>query len=225
MTVDQSWMRVYKWGGVSLFASGVILVVFLCSVFIFQVDLPLTPQVVLDNPTAPVILYLLAALGELLLLPAALGLYLSLKNVNKNHVLMAAASWSVAAILYLVSRGQIISLLPVSGRYAAATSESMRAAYLASADQAIEAANIYGNMALMLHQVGSIILGLVMSKGVYGRRTGYLVMVVGTMTFIGTFGVVLRPLSFFTLFGLMLTAVWQIVVGSKLYKLGLRRVR
>lgn len=65
MTVDQSWMRVYKWGGVSLFASGVILVVFLCSVFIFQVDLPLTPQVVLDNPTAPVTLYLLAALGEL----------------------------------------------------------------------------------------------------------------------------------------------------------------
>ena len=135
------------------------------------------------------------------------------------------AFWSVAVILYLVSRGQIISLLSVSGRYAAATSESMRAAYLASADQAIEAANIYGNMALMLHQVGSIILGLVMSKGVYGRRTGYLVMVVGTMTFIGTFGVVLRPLSFFTLFGLMLTAVWQIVVGSKLYKLGLRRVR
>jgi hypothetical protein len=40
------------------------------------------------------------------------------------------------------------------------------------------------------------------------------------MTFIGTFGIVLRPLSFLTLFGLMLTAVWQIVVGVKLYKLG-----
>ena len=75
-------------------------------------------------------------------------------------------------------------------------------------------------MALMLHQAGSIILGLVMLKGVYGRRTGTLVTVVGTMTFIGTFGVVFRPLSFFTLFGLMLTAVWQIVVGVKLYKLG-----
>jgi len=46
------------------------------------------------------------------------------------------------------------------------------------------------------------------------------VTVVGAMTFIGTFGIVLRPLSFFTLFGLMLTAVWQIVVGVKLYKLG-----
>jgi len=65
-------------------------------------------------------------------------------------------------------------------------------------------------------------MGLVMLKGVYGRRTGYFVTVVGTMTFIGTFGVVLRPLSFLTLFGLMLTPVWQIVVGIKLYKLGVR---
>jgi hypothetical protein len=184
------------------------------------VALPLTPQAVLENPVPPVTLYLLAALGELLLLPAALGLYLSLKDVDKNYMLIAAASWTVAVAMYLVSRGQIMSLLPLSSRYAAATSEAMRAAYMVSADQAIEVANIYGNMALMLHQVGSIIMGLVMLKGVYGRRTGYLVTVVGAMTFIGTFGVVLRPLSFFTLFGLMLTAVWQIVVGVKLYRLG-----
>jgi len=90
---------------------------------------------------------------------------------------------------------------------------------MVSTDRAIEVANIYGNMALMLHQVGSIIMGLVMLKGVYGRRTGYLVTVAGTMTFIGTFGIVLRPLSLFTLFGLMLNGVWQIIVGVKLYKL------
>ena len=220
MTVDQSWKGVYKSGGFSLFAGGAILVIFLLSVFIFRVALPLTPQAVLENPVPPVTLYLLAAVGELLLLPAALGLYLSLKDVDKNHMLIAAASWSVAVSLYLVSRGQIISLLPMSGRYAAATSESMRAAYLVSADQTIEGANIYGNMALMLHQIGSIIMGLVMLKGVYGRRTGTFVTVVGIMTFVGTFGVVLRPLSFFTLFGLMLTSVWQIIVGVKLYKLG-----
>jgi hypothetical protein len=219
MIVDQSWKGVYRSGGFSLFAGGAILIIFLLSVFIFRVALPLTPQAVLDNPGPPVTLYLLAAIGELLLLPAALGLYLSLKDVDKNHMLIAAASWSVAVSLYLVSRGQIISLLPIGSRYAAATSEAMRTAYLVSADQTIEAANIYGNMALMLHQIGSILMGLVMLRGVYGKRTGTFVTVVGIMTFIGTFGVVLRPLSFFTLFGLMLTAVWQIVVGVKLYKL------
>jgi hypothetical protein len=220
MTVDQSWKGVYKSGGFSLFAGGAILIIFLLSVFIFRVALPLTPQAVFENPTPPVTLYLLAAVGELLLLPAALGLYLSLKDVNKNYMLIAAASWSVSVTMYLVSRGQIMSLLPMGGRYATATSEAMRTAYLVSADQTIEGANIYGNMALMLHQVGSVIVGLVMLKGVYGRRTGTFVTVVGIMTFVGTFGVVLRPLSFFTLFGLMLTAVWQVVVGVKLYKLG-----
>jgi len=220
MAVDQSWRGVYKAGGFSLFAGGAILVIFLLSVFIFRVALPLTPQAVLDDPVPPVTLYFLAAVGELLLLPGALGLYLSLKDVRKNHMLIAAAFWWVAVTLYLVSRGQIMSLLPISGRYAAASGEALRAAYLVSADRAIEVANIYGNMALMLHQIGAILTGLTMLKGAYGRRTAILVTVAGTMTFIGTFGIVLRPLSLFTLFGLMLTGVWQIIVGVKLYKLG-----
>jgi len=220
MTVDRSWKGVYKSGGFSLCAGGAILAIFILSVFILQVALPLTPQAVLENPKPPVTLYLLAALGEVLLLPAALGLFLSLKDVNKNYMLIAAASWSIAVAIYLVSRGQILSLLPASSGYADATSELIKAAYLVSVAQVIEVANIYGNIALMLHQFGSIIMGLAMLQGVYGRRTGYLVTIVGTMTFIGTFGVVLRPLSFLTLFGLMLTAVWQIVVGVKLYKLG-----
>jgi hypothetical protein len=220
MAVDQSWRGVYRAGGFSLLAGGVILIIFLLSVFIFRVDLPLTPQAVLENPVPPVTLYLLAALGELLLLPGALGLYLSLKDVKKNYMLIAAAFLLVAVTMYLVSRGQIISLLPISSKYMAISSELTRTAYLVSADHTIEVANIYGNMALMLHQVGSILTGLVMLKGVYGRRTGILVTISSTMTFIGTFGIVLRPLSLFTLFGLMLTGVWQIVVGVKLYKLG-----
>jgi hypothetical protein len=79
---------------------------------------------------------------------------------------------------------------------------------LVSADLALEVANIYGNMALMLHQAGAIIMGLTMLKGVYGKRTGILVTAAGTMAFIGTFGIVLRPLALFTLFGLILTGVW-----------------
>jgi hypothetical protein len=208
MAVDESWRGVFRAGGFSLFAGGAILVTFLLSVFIFRVSLPLTPQSVLENPVPPIALYFLAAVGELLLLPGALGLYLSLKDVRKSQMLIAATFCAVAVTLYLVSRGQIMSLLSISGRYMAASSEALRAAYLVSADRAIEAANIYGNMALMLHQIGAILTGLTMMKGVYGKRTARRVTVAGVMIFIGTFGIVLRPLSLFTLFGLMLTAVW-----------------
>jgi hypothetical protein len=85
MTGDQSWKGVYKSGGFSLFAGGAILVIFLLSVFIFRVALPLTPQAVLENPMPPITLYLLAAPGELLLLPTVLGLYLSLKHVKELY--------------------------------------------------------------------------------------------------------------------------------------------
>jgi hypothetical protein len=221
MAVDQTWKGIYKTGGFSLLAGGVILIIFLLSVFIFRVDLPLTAQAVLENPMPPVTLYLAAALGEFLLIPSALGLYFSLKDVNKNRMLIAVSTWFVAVTMYLVSRGQIISLLPMSRSYMPISSDFTRTAYLVSADHALEVANIYGNIALMLHQVGAILIGLVMLKGVYGRRTGYLVTVAGTMAFIGTFGIVLKPLALFTLFGLMLTGVWQIIVGVKLYKLGL----
>jgi hypothetical protein len=89
------------------------------------------------------------------------------------------------------------------------------------AGRAVEVANIYGNMALMLQQVGAIIMHLVMPQSVYGQSTGALVTVAGTMTFIGTLDIVFRPLSFFTLLGLMLAAFWQVPIGIKLDKLGI----
>jgi hypothetical protein len=218
--VDPSWRGVYKASGLALFAGGAIIVVFLLSVFILQVPLPDTPQPFLENPTPPVILFGLAAIGEFLLMPGVLGLYLSLKDVKKTHMLIGTAVWLAAIPMFLVSRGQIISLLPISASYTATTSEIMKAAYVASVERAIEAANVYVVMALALLGVGSVIIGLVMLKGVFGKGTGYLVIVAGILILLGTCGVLLEVLAILTLFGLVLTAVWQIVVGAKLYKLG-----
>jgi hypothetical protein len=74
-------------------------------------------------------------------------------------------------------------------------------------------------MALDLLGVGSVIIGLVMLKGVFSKRAAYLVIVAGALTVMGTFGVLLAPLTIGTLFGLILTGVWQIILGAKLYKL------
>ncbi|MHA2428702.1 MAG: hypothetical protein ACXADB_11830, partial [Candidatus Hermodarchaeia archaeon] len=66
----------------------------------------------------------------------------------------------------------------------------------------------------------SIIIGLVMLKGILGKYIGYLVVVAGILTLLGTLGVLIQPLTILTLFGLILSAIWQIVVGIKLYKIG-----
>jgi len=59
-----------------------------------------------------------------------------------------------------------------------------------------------------------------MLNSVFGRRTGYMVILAGALTAMGTFGFIFEPLTIGTLFGLLLNGVWQIIIGVKLLKLG-----
>ncbi len=220
MSLDQSEKGILKAGGLSLVAAGCVLFLFFLALLALQTSPTLTPEMILGNPVPPVSLYALAAFGELLLMPGVLGLYYSLRNVKRPHMLMATALWLLAVISFLISRSQIIALLPISGSYQATTSETMRAAYLVSAEHAIDLGNVFADMALMFLAVSSIIIGLVMRKGVFSKGISYLVMIAGVLTLLGTMGVLLEPLTILTVFGLVLSAIWQIVVGIKLYKLG-----
>ncbi|UCG02615.1 MAG: hypothetical protein JSW11_01215 [Candidatus Heimdallarchaeota archaeon] len=220
MSVDLSWKGVYKASGLSLLTGGAIVIIFLFLVFLFQVQLPLAAQSVLDAPLEPVFLFSLAAFGEFLLMPGVLGLYFSLKDVNKSQAFLGTAVFLIAIPMFLISRGQVISLVAISDSYVATTDATMRAAYLATAHFALEVSGVFAIMALALFGVGSVVIGLVMSKGVFSKRIAYLVIIAGTLTVIGTFGVLLEPLTIGTLFGLILSGFWQIILGVKLYKLG-----
>jgi hypothetical protein len=211
MGVDSSWKGVIKAGGLALLVGGTIVIVFILSVFVFQVQLPLTAEAVLENPLPPVLLFCMA-------------LYFSLKDVDKNYVFVGTAVWLFAIPMFLVSRGQIISLVTISGAYAAGDA-TVKATYLAVAHLAIEVANVYSVMALDLLGVGAIIIGLVMLKGVFSRRTAYLVMLSGALMVMGTFGVLLDFLTIGTLFGLILAGVWQILIGFRLYRLSKNDMR
>jgi len=59
-----------------------------------------------------------------------------------------------------------------------------------------------------------------MLKGVFGKRIGSLVIVAGILTLFSPFGVILGIPIIIPFIGLILTAVWQLIVGAKLYKLG-----
>ncbi|MFC2042351.1 hypothetical protein ACFLTV_02495 [Chloroflexota bacterium] len=218
--IDPSWKGVIKWGGLSLFAAAFILVIFVLSVFITQQTLPVPAEEILEDPTGPTLLFLLAGIGELLLLPGGLALYFSLKDVKKTPMFIATGFWVVGVPMFLASRGLIFSLTQLSGRYINTTSETMQAAYLASAELALAIQNIYAMMGVTLVlSVASIIIGMVMLKGVFGK-IGYLVIAAGILTLFSPIGVILSVPIILPFIGLALTAVWQLVVGVKLYKLG-----
>jgi hypothetical protein len=218
--MEQTWKGVCKAGGLSLFAAGLVLFLFFLALLILQTSPTLTPEMLLDDPLPSVSLYALAAFGELLLMPGVLGLYVALKQVKKAHMLMGTALWLVAVVSFLVSRTQIISLFRISDSYHATTSEAMKAAYLVLAEHAIELSNVFSNIALMLLGIASILIGLVMLKGIFSRGLSYLVITSGTLTLLGAIGALFEPLTILVLFGLTLGAIWQIIVGIKLYKLG-----
>jgi len=219
MSLDKSEEGIRKVGGFSLIVAGFVLFLFFVALIFLQTSPTLTPEMVLEDPLLPVSLYALAAFGELILMPGVLGLYYALKNVKKTYMLMGTALWLVAVISFLVSRTQIIALASISGCYKVVSSESLRSAYLVSTEHAIELSGAFAEIALMLFAVSSIIIGLVMLKGVFSKGVGYLVIISGSLTLLGTLGVILEPLTILTLFGLILSAVWQIIVGFKLVKL------
>lgn len=131
LKVDPSWQRTVRWGGFSLFVAGAIIVVFVVGVFVSGQTLPLPAKAALEEPLIPCTLFLLVALGELLLMPAALGLYFALSSIRKAHVLVATGLMLAAVPMFLAGRGLIVSASRISGRYLSTASETMNAAYLA----------------------------------------------------------------------------------------------
>jgi hypothetical protein len=204
----------------SFVAAGFVLFLFFFALLVLQTSPTLTPEMLLDDPLPSVSLYALAVFGELLLMPGILGLYAALKQVKKAQMLMGTALWLLAVVSFLVSRTQIISLFRISESYQITTNESMKAAYLVLAEHAIELSNVFSNIALMLLGIASILIGLVMLKGVFSKGLSYLVVISGSLTLLGSIGFLFQPLTILVLFGLTLGAVWQIMVGTRLYKLG-----
>jgi hypothetical protein len=203
-----------------LSVAGAILIIFFVSVFVMQQTLPVPAIEVLEDPVPPAALFILASIGELLLLPGALALYFFLKDVKRTPMVFATALLSVSVVMFLASRSQIISLSQLSGRYMDTTSEVMKAAYLASAELAIETQNVYSTMAVILLSVATIIIGVVMLEGVFGRCIGYVVIVAGILSIFAPFAVILGIPLIVSIVGLMLSAYWQIFIGINLYKLG-----
>jgi len=71
----------------------------------------------------------------------------------------------------------------------------------------------------ILLSIASIIIGLVMLKGVFGK-IGYLVIAAGILTLFTPVSVFLSVPIIILVSGVALSSVWQVVVGVKLYKLG-----
>lgn len=225
---DGSWL--YRTGGISALALGTAYIVIIA----LYVRIGPPPSGVearlaylAGNTTAWSGILGLSVLTDFLFVPVAVSLFTALKEVNRNIMLLATACVLLFVVLDLtITWTNYAALITLSGRYAKAVNEAQRSAIIIAADYpslVLESSLLFVYNTAVL-AVGILMTGFVMLNGIFGKSIAYLGLA------IGIFGVVSVVGSFFTsilnatiIFTSVLTTVWVLLVGYRLYRLGRAR--
>ena len=166
----------------------------------------------------------LSVLTDFLFIPVALSLYLALKGINRNAMLVATAFVVLFVVLDLaVTWPNYASLITLAGKYGAATNDAQRVVLVAAADypSAVLESSLLGVYVILVPAVGILMTSLVMLKGIFSKSTAYLGLVTGILGIVSVAGSpFVSFLSVAVIVTSVLTTVWVLFVGYRLYRLG-----
>jgi hypothetical protein len=166
----------------------------------------------------------LSVLTDLLFVPVALSLYLALKGISRDAMLLATACVGLFVVLDLaITWTNYASLIALSGKYAAATTDAQRAVFVSAASypSAVAESNLLAVYVILVPGVGFLITGLVMLKGIFSKITAYLGVVSGILSIVSVVGpFFVSSLGLTIIIASILITVWILFVGYRLYRLG-----
>jgi hypothetical protein len=169
----------------------------------------------------------LSVLTDLLFVPVALALYLALKGINRNVMLLATVCVGLFVIIDLaVTWTNYAALISLSGNYAAATNDVERAVIVAAAyyPSVVLESSLLGVYIILVPGVGFLLTGLVMLKGIFSKSTAYLGLITGILGIISVVGpIFVSALGVTVIIASVLTTVWVLFIGYRLYRLGQSR--
>jgi hypothetical protein len=133
------------------------------------------------------------------LVPIVLALYVALRRASESFMAVATAFYFVAIAAYFAS-SMVFEMLSLSEGYAAATTESQRATYLAAGQAML--ASFEGTafqVSYVLASVSGIIIGAVMLRSeIFSRVAAYALIledVIGLGLYVPTIGILLSVIS------------------------------
>ncbi len=153
----------------------------------------------------------------------ALALYFALKGINKSVTLVAIAFVGLFVILDLTLTWiNYASLIALSNNYAAATNDVQRETFVTAA---IYPASVVDSSLLFVYNsftlaVGILMTSIVMLKGAFSKGTAYLGLVTGILGIVAVAGSFINVLSALIILVSVLTTVWVLLVGYRLYRFG-----
>jgi hypothetical protein len=166
----------------------------------------------------------LSVLTDLLFVPVALALYAALRNVNRDVMLLATACVGLFIGLDLaITWTNWAVLMTLSSEYAKAASEAQRAAVVTAGTYptvVLESSLLFFYNTLIL-SVGIVMTGAVMLNGIFGKSIAYLGVATGILGVVSVVGpVFVNALRGTIILASMLTTVWVLLVGYRLYRHG-----
>lgn len=222
---DGNWL--YRVGGISALVLGVAYII----IIVLYVPVGAPPSgaeawltYLAGNTTVWWAILGLSVLTDFLFVPVALSLYLALKGINRNAMLIATAFVGLFVVLDLaVTWTNYASLITLSGNYAAATNDAQRAVFVAAATypSAVLESSLLGVYIILVPAVGILMTGLVMLKGIFNKSTAYMGLATGILGIVSIVGpIFVSSLGVTIIIASILTTVWVLFAGYRLYRLG-----
>jgi hypothetical protein len=222
---DGKWL--YRVGGISALVFGLAYIVIIA----LYVPVGAPPSgaearltYVAGNTTLWWAILSLSVLTDFLLVPVALSLYLALQGINRNAMLVATAFVGLFIVLDLALTWTNYALvITLSRNYAAATNDAQRAVFVAAATY--PAAMLESNLLFVYNtltlSIGILMIGFVMLKGIFSKTTAYLALVTGILGIVAVVGpFFVSALSATIIIASVLTTIWILFVGYRLYRIG-----
>jgi hypothetical protein len=223
---DPGWRGMYRLGAISAFAL-VIGYLIIIALYIPVYPFPDQGQAMLEYLNGKTSVWWaiigVSALTDFLYALIAFALYQALKGINRDAMVVATGlKWLFVVLELAIAWPNYVVLLTLSESYAAATTDLQRASYVASANYATAMLNSkLGFYSILVPALGTLLVGLVMRKGIFNKATAYLGVVAGVLGIISVLGpLFVSALDPTIILTSLLTTVWFLLVGLRLYKIG-----
>lgn len=154
---------------------------------------------------------------DFLYIPVAFALYLALREINRNLMLLATAFVGLFVVLDLaVTWSHYASVLLLYRNYVSISDDARRSSYVAAANyaSAILRSPLEIVYAIVTLSFGILFIGFVMLRGTFGKITAYLALGTGVLGILS-----LTSFSFAIIGNALLATVWLFFVGGKLWRL------
>ena len=213
---DPAWSPLYRSGGVCLFATGVFyFAAIVLAMLLGQPPADAEPYLrsLATHPGLAFANYAGFAIVDLLLVPATLALYFSLRHLARSAVLVGTGLvvfWIIVDLAVTEFNSLTLVLL----------SRHPDPASIAAARFPLATMPIATFFSFVVSSAGTLILSIVMLKGVFHKVTAFAGIVACVEGILGGFFVVYPPLAVLLIPCMVAYGLWGVLAGAQLWRLG-----